>query len=78
MLGVPARGRGEWKAKGEPSLSRVRSGVGSRWRLRGRSWILVVVAVVAWRRIDAVVREMGGALVPLVVLGIFIFRTPPV
>ena len=75
MLGVPARGRGEWKAKGEPSLSRVRSGVGSRWRLRGRSWILVVV-VVAWRRIDAVVREIGGALVPLVVLGNFIFKPP--
>lgn len=42
-------------------------------RLRGRSWSVVVV-VVAWRRIDAVVREIGGALVPLVVLGNFMVK----
>ena len=29
--------------------------------------------VVAWRRMDAVVRDIGGALVPLVVRGSFIF-----
>ena len=30
------------------------------------------VVVVAWRRMDAVVRDIGGALVPLVPLGNFI------
>ena len=33
---------------------------------------MFVVVVVAWRRIEAVVRDIGGALVPLVVLGNFI------